>query len=331
MASPSTLTNNPPRERRAQSEPRTSGTKVPQQQTTSGSGVLGTAGKMLFNVNETMKQCLPASIASYFPASGSTAPAPVRQHKGPTGGVGSLPGTPNEEGVAKLPLERDIEARLARKHKGPTGGVGSLPGTPNEEGVARLPMERYQEVLEARRGRKHIGPTGGVGSLPGTPNEEGVATLPIERAQEKLEKMLEEKAKAGQSEVNTDPAFLTSLPDPTTLSMSKAPYTPADDIASNLSTTAQKGSEPASPLSDSPSTPPASRHVTTESPASGPSVQFGGVTNTSGGASGVHHGAHAPRKVTLKDKVKGEAKVIHGKLTKNEDDIKEGQRMKGHI
>jgi len=31
------------------------------------------------------------------------------------------------------------------------------------------------------------------------------------------------------------------------------------------------------------------------------------------------------------DKVKGEAKVIHGKITKNEADIKEGERMKGKI
>ncbi|KAF8654750.1 hypothetical protein AX16_003405 [Volvariella volvacea WC 439] len=72
-----------------------------------------------------------------------------KPHHGPVGGVGSLPGTPNEEGVAKLPEERAQEAKAAKK-KGPVGGVGSLPGTPNEEGVAKLPEERAQEAAAAK-------------------------------------------------------------------------------------------------------------------------------------------------------------------------------------
>lgn len=122
-------------------------------------------------------------------------------------GVGTLPGQPGEEGVAKLPDERFEELRqelptreipTASRH-----GVGSLLETKSETSVAKLPEERLQEQvshsagvddnqLERLRGELpskelNTGPThGGVGTLPGGRNESGVAILPEERFQDKV-------------------------------------------------------------------------------------------------------------------------------------------------
>lgn len=63
-------------------------------------------------------------------------------------GVGALPGTVNETGVAILPDERngtrfslpshELIGALNREH---SSGVGALPGTVHETGVAILPEE----------------------------------------------------------------------------------------------------------------------------------------------------------------------------------------------
>ncbi|KDQ16111.1 hypothetical protein BOTBODRAFT_43692 [Botryobasidium botryosum FD-172 SS1] len=76
---------------------------------------------------------------------------------GPSGGVGSLIGGKDEEGVAVLPHEKNAPAPSApttshvlptlerggnEGSKGPVGGVGSLVGGKDEEGVAVLPHEK---------------------------------------------------------------------------------------------------------------------------------------------------------------------------------------------
>ncbi|KAG8707960.1 hypothetical protein FRC11_006938 [Ceratobasidium sp. 423] len=78
------------------------------------------------------------------------------------------------------------------------GGVGALPGSNKEEGVARLPAERMslpsQEYEGAQPGEK----SGGVGSLPGHLSESSVALLPDERGTQgtQMKESVESSARA---------------------------------------------------------------------------------------------------------------------------------------
>ncbi|TFK40159.1 hypothetical protein BDQ12DRAFT_664666 [Crucibulum laeve] len=124
------------------------------------------------NTNTTTQNSLPSSETSqnYHPSS--------------SGGAGTLPGPPGEQGVATLPDERlapghtseDVTAAAA--HTTPTnlaGGVGDLPGSSTETGVAKLPEERRQEGL----------PSHDMTGLPGKKDETGVAKMPEEKQKER--------------------------------------------------------------------------------------------------------------------------------------------------
>ncbi|KIJ38914.1 hypothetical protein M422DRAFT_32979 [Sphaerobolus stellatus SS14] len=174
-------------------------------------GVLGAAGS-----TQTQGQATSSSIeqkiaqydATHHDSRPSDATSLPSHETGPFhpthGGVGTLPGKPNEAGVAKLPEERTQELRneLPTHESGqfkPThGGVGSLPGSKDEVGVAELPDEKrakrinerdYENPKELSQLRQEL-PTretdnrpthGGVGSLPGSKDEAGVAVLPDEK------------------------------------------------------------------------------------------------------------------------------------------------------
>jgi len=131
------------------------------------------------------------------------------------GGVGALVGGREEEGVAVLPHEKQVDDEKLRGGlpsresasvgnegvRGPTGGVGSLIGGKDEEGVAVLPHEKNAPppappsapsstshagsaglpTRESGGNEASKGPVGGVGSLIGGKSEEGVAVLPHEK------------------------------------------------------------------------------------------------------------------------------------------------------
>ncbi|TFK37237.1 hypothetical protein BDQ12DRAFT_685538 [Crucibulum laeve] len=91
---------------------------------------------------------------------------PTREHLGLShhAGVGSLPGSRWEEGVALTPEERHQEEIEQAMHELPIEeipgpphhfGVGSLPGTKDEVGVAILPDER-KELLSFSRAKQPI-------------------------------------------------------------------------------------------------------------------------------------------------------------------------------
>lgn len=88
--------------------------------------------------------------------------------------VGPRTSLPSDEYVGALPREH-------------SSGVGALPGTVNEAGVAILPDERSgthfslpSHELTGALPREH---SSGVGALPGTVNETGVAVLPDEKSE----------------------------------------------------------------------------------------------------------------------------------------------------
>ncbi|EAU87468.2 hypothetical protein CC1G_02227 [Coprinopsis cinerea okayama7 len=116
---------------------------------------------------------------------------------GHSGGVGRLPGSSDETGVAVLPDERKGEAE-------PNHGFDDVSGG----SIAKLPEESRLEVLPSRDDDRltPLGHTGGAGPLPGSITEAGVAVLPDEH-----------KAGAAASlepdRTNREP-FTTTLPKP---------------------------------------------------------------------------------------------------------------------
>jgi len=122
------------------------------------------------------------------------------------GGVGTLPGTSNEEGVAKLPDERieDLRSELPTREQEPFmpshAGVGSLPGGKDEVAVAELPHEKTLKETEndnqklrtanditqlkdelPTREKEILLSTAGVGTLPSEKDETSVAVLREEK------------------------------------------------------------------------------------------------------------------------------------------------------
>ena len=112
-------------------------------------------------------------------------------------------------GPAKSMPSEEVEGQHAYDH---SSGVGSLPGTINESGVAILPEERSELCVPARQGvptaepvlpaAVHPNPYGekgftspvGVGDLPGKATESGVAILPEERSECKVPAQLVDSA-----------------------------------------------------------------------------------------------------------------------------------------
>lgn len=216
-----------------------------------------------------------------------------------------------------------------------TGGVGDLPGTPNESSVALLPDEKFNKPTPTTATSRF----GGVGDLPGAASESSVAVLP----EEKLNKptTTSTSATGASSGLNTSnsvhPTTTTSssgvntsnsVHPTTTTSGSHGgpntdgrthPLTKAEEKVfgghthheiggasddSKVDTTSR--SSPAVPPKDHQNTPTAATHTTEE-----PKTQ------------------DVQRKPTLMDKVKGEAKVITGKLSHNEEKVDDGKRLMG--
>ncbi|KIY49711.1 hypothetical protein FISHEDRAFT_57971 [Fistulina hepatica ATCC 64428] len=142
----------------------------------------------LESAGDTVKQYLPASVAFYIlPGTSSDTSLPSRegnnQTLGETDGVGSLPGSPSETGVAKLSTARTSLPSQERAGEvlGKTDGAGPLPGSPSETSVAKLPAERLSSSSQERADQV-LGRTHGVGPLPSPASEMGVVKLPDERA-----------------------------------------------------------------------------------------------------------------------------------------------------
>jgi len=173
------------------------------------------------------------------------------------------------------------------------GGVGALPGNASEEGVARLPAERTSVPSRELEGSFPGERTGGVGALPGGLNESGVALLPDERA---AETKAETQANV-EGSTNAVAHPRSESPDKTDLKTA----------AAHPVETAKKA-----------------RRGSTSSSSSSSDEE--GVE----GAEGTTDATGKPRKVSLKAKLAGGAKVAAGKIKKNPEMVAEGQAMRGH-
>ncbi|TFK66412.1 hypothetical protein BDN72DRAFT_859936 [Pluteus cervinus] len=294
--------------------------------------------------------------------------------------------------------------REHKEQKSPSGGVGSLPGTPNEEGVARLPDERAQEkadqsLEEKKRAVKSdvtrklsstqttlpsqegaddsLGKTKGVGALPGSKDESGVALLPEERknigekesvtAPSPRAEQPHEHGKTAVQDKGMIPGFIQAPEHPVkpqTRTTEEGGYPPTHGASGGVPRTVPP--IPASGTKEERRDAPiiggtdASSHGGSHAPVTGTTASHGHggssrATGTQGNIFGAYGGQgtgpehHAekhhqaaqqphgraqheqPHKVSVMDKIKGEAKILQGKITRNEEDVLEGERIKGKI
>jgi hypothetical protein len=325
---------------------------------------------------------------------------------GKTGGVGPLPGSALESGVAILPDERQSDSSQA-KSSVPIEQVFS------GDAVAKLPEERRQAVLPSHDDASStpLGKTAGAGHLPGRASEAGVAVLPDQKP-----------TKQGQEAIGNYPNYLnpdvigsnkhtgaeaqgTSVPErnvpidtihdnaPSTHGQSADRNAPFDkgpqystQASTNASTKTLRGSIVPSTLGGSESTrakvpdapgshvqtgdlrPPVPdkpnahvRHIDSDRATAGHSPNTSPVhpatkdapfnrlpksTNGTSSASAevssptddrqthfktteLGDDAGSPKKPGFMDKIKGEMKVMSGKLGGNEQKVEEGRKIMG--
>jgi hypothetical protein len=210
--------------------------------------------------------------------------------------------------------------------------TGYIPGTLQDDtSLAKLPEERRLESLPSHDDETggRLGKSGGVGALPGAGNESGVALLPDERqeAQEALSGFgggastdASVRTLAGSSYASSPLGQSYSVPHTT-----GREYALARDEEKVFGANAkkdldvQKTSEdktlPASPTKDN-----ASENTHAVGAGSG---ELAGAGNASQIASDV------PKKSGFIHKVKGEMKILSGKMSHNEGKIEEGRKMVG--
>ncbi|KAG5717114.1 hypothetical protein E4T56_gene7172 [Termitomyces sp. T112] len=290
------------------------------------------------------------SLGAYLPGGTSqSSQLPSKETPGgSTVGVGSLPGNTSEVSVAKLPEERRLEGMPSHEtdHEvlGKSGGVGALPGGPNESRVALLPEERIHPQYDA--GPKAMGYAGAAGmgisrakdavelgsplkqtvehdhevsrQVPGAFNQKALGT----ESREGDETGLHETAAAGigAGVVGTAAA--------------------AHHASSKQGNDAGFGGTAAHPdVRLDPGYHPAELHPPDPKfkdqetkPSSSDSNGGNTKRHSSASAESDRHSSTSSgerRKSRIVNKMKGEVKVISGKLSRNEKKIEEGKQMMG--
>ncbi|KAG6917701.1 hypothetical protein DXG01_001473 [Tephrocybe rancida] len=304
---------------------------------------------------QSAKGYLPDSVAAYLPGGvPAGSPLPSKEKPGGSaGGVGSLPGNYSEVSVAKLPEERRLESLPSHEDAvpGKSGGVGPLPGPPYESRVALLPEERihpqYDTGVAAVGGAEASAEAGGLGAMsggtgshmhqpegdgqkfspgggdtnvpehgPGTGAGPGIgagvgagvgaAGIAAAAHQHGSSDQSANAARGGGTQhldIRNDPGY------------HPASLHPLDEKFKSTTPTAN---------------PSAQQHVAPQAAptdAIDPKTADRHSTSGSDGRSSLSSGER--HKVGFMDKVKGEAKVISGKLGHNEKKIEEGRQMMG--
>jgi len=197
-------------------------------------------------------------------------------------------------------------------------GVGDLPGRDDESGVAVLPAER--NTLPSSFGERHGAQPGekseGVGSLPGKADELSVALLPEER---KVEKRSASDSQSAVKEAE-EPAKETEPTNPRGVVLDQTELQPNTVGADTAGDFIQSGTKPAAVDSSG-----VDKSTLMDAPESRANdISRTSNTNTTS-ADGNNNNSGKPG---LMSKIKGEVKILQGKMTKNEDKMEEGRKLK---
>ncbi|KAG6882900.1 hypothetical protein C0993_008735 [Termitomyces sp. T159_Od127] len=263
---------------------------------------------------QTAKNYIRRSVGAYLPGSTNTSSLPSKETpSGSAIGVGSLPGTASEVSVAKLPEERRLEGLPSHEtdHEvlGKSGGVGALPGGPNESRVALLPEERLHpqyDASSAGAGETGVG-GGGVGRV-----REGAG------------------AGAGSPLKKPEREAHTRVPGAFEQEGHGAPGAAAAGYGGTAAHPDVRMDPGYHPAALHPVDPKFQQREHGEKSASYASAAAGGEASRRSPESERSSNSSGERKKTgFMKKVKGEVKVISGKLSHNERKIEEGKLLKG--
>jgi hypothetical protein len=274
----------------------------------------------------------------------TTAPTtdPLSKH------TGYIPGTlQNDTSLAKLPEERRQHGLPSHDDNsntqlGKSGGVGALPGSANESGVALLPDQRkVDKGMSTAPSADGADTDASIRSLAGS-RQDPAGAAPVgqvhlnqgPRSQPREHSLAKDEGKAFGGNILTKDQVDTGVPGPagTTIGATSAKNT-------NTSTIATPGHD-GYPSTTTGPVPPAKKSshdtdkLTPKVPAKESSQDADkprAVGAGSGGLAGAGGPASSspPKKSGFMDKVKGEMKVISGKMSKDDAKIEEGRRMMG--
>jgi hypothetical protein len=340
---------------------------------TVGAGVDGVK-EALFNASVSAAQYLPHKVVEYFPggtaivaassaentmkdAQGIHISLPSEEHEPSVSskGVGSLPGPVEEEGVAKLPLEKSLETKSQsniRTDDQASSDANQMAPTVEKTTSGSMLQENLDEIVPPTSSPTHPSKDGA--TVEPTPINLTPTTHPLagegaewkgvpldENYQRVLDKVFDVEWEGAplddKRQREVDKAFDNSKIDSTAQSSSaintakNLPPTPLqnDSTAANvghheLSTPSLMNSDTtASTTLSSPKTHAKNESVSSTTSDSGPDSPNGTGSRISS----------TPRKKTnLLSKIRGEAKVISGKLGGKEEKVEEGRKiMRGEI
>jgi len=191
-----------------------------------------------------------------------------------------------------------------------------------------LPSQEEQGALPSTG----LGPTGGVGALPGRLSETGVALLPEEKANpDPLATASSEYATAKQNTIVASPYHSDSPYADTNANAVKPPAGApgastgaAGGVTHKAAETAEKVKDKALP-SHSTSTP---HDTTSDTPAHHDSSSPAPSSTARDDTSSLESPGGTPKKVGLMAKIKGEVKILSGKMGHNEDKVEAGKALK---
>ncbi|KAJ3835128.1 hypothetical protein F5878DRAFT_327567 [Lentinula raphanica] len=341
-----------------------------------GGGLEGVK-EALYNASVTASQYLPPQIVEYFPGGSeivdaSNAEGRLKDAQGvslpstetsvnhtPSKGVGSLPGPISEEGVAKLPLEREISLQNTLKVQQQNTGAsesltnvstvaqyGSSVATPTmEKSVDTLTAPGFTEADLDNKVPDTVTSSTAIDADIPVPNIPPITTIPVIHTVSSPSSV----PVASPSTGTTLPHSPQSKNESTIANVgheklsSEFPSTPSLTSKADTATTTASPDSPVSPVDsfarykDQNELATPKTHTYTHTKDTSVSSAFSNSTfdqdeaavhqHDKSVSSGSTTSTPSRKKTNLLTKIKGEAKIISGKLGGKEEKVEEGRRL----
>ncbi|KAH7911464.1 hypothetical protein BJ138DRAFT_1006528 [Hygrophoropsis aurantiaca] len=256
-----------------------------------------------------------------------------------TSGVGALPGNASESGVALLPDERvqqsqplmqslpskELAGQQPFEH---TSGVGALPGTASESGVALLPDERVQQSQPIQPSVANTDSH----TKPKTENGASTSHSESQYDQSKVGEALRLAAGAGAAgaAVGGLAAKSNNTTEPDPARKDRNASAPKQAAAAHTPSKSTSKSVPDKDTDYHPAKlhpPPAGTGVGESAQSDSPHASSSSPSEAQRASPTSASTTGSPKKVGFMTKVKGEAKIIAGKMSGNDSKVEQGKRV----
>lgn len=288
---------------------------------------------------EVAKGYLPQAVQGYFPATTTepttaTTSLPSQEVHGDTSGksdgVGSLPGNVDEPAVAKLPEERSAEEKKPLGSEHPivttTNTIGQTPSNPShashslkDTALSAHPVTAKDDKIIDNIPREDGGSP--VHTLPPAPIREFSSVADEGHSQEKSIAPYVAGSRPNEPPTVTNP--IAEKPSPA----------PTPDLSPLLNEAPKVQPEPrvttSIPLEGSTDRPSTSTPVEKHDEPLSATTATSGLTDTKSTLS--ESDSTKKHKTGFMDKIKGEVKILSGKMSHDEKKIEEGKRLMGKV